>query len=314
MFSYLPALAVWTALLVACALPSVTAHGMLVSPNGFGSSGVGSVRDYYKVNYQINDLRNPTYQGDICRRTGRSSNPTPVYMSNGGYHSVVLAFSVGFLMPLTTLVAPPLPTLAVPNGCTIPRGNDVVPYINTNSYSGASSQCGGYLAPGTENTNDMCAFQWTFQVQRLNEVNCRNCVMRWWWRATHLSNPEFYENCVDIRLSADGRNMGEDSALLRQASGSSASPSNHYVPAANVAALSAKVYERVPFDVIANMQLQREAQMGVKETLGRGLRRRERPLMEVLGKATSALRRRGVEAGRRMGAMARRAVTRNEQE
>ncbi|KAJ3099532.1 hypothetical protein HDU97_002975 [Phlyctochytrium planicorne] len=203
------------------AAPRVQGHGMIVSPNGFGDSGYGSVREWYKVGYSINDLRNPTYSGSICRGTGRGNDAANVYMQgNGGYHSVTLAFSIGAQhigeCGIEIFDADnPYDRVLVGyaggyEGCAVAHnsnGNEVTPYISTDKYPSASAQCRGYVTPGTEGINDMCTFQWTFRLQRMDQVRCRKCVMRWFWKATHNApNYEFYDNCIDINLQINGGN------------------------------------------------------------------------------------------------------------
>ncbi|KAJ3216388.1 hypothetical protein HDU67_009523 [Dinochytrium kinnereticum] len=224
------------------------AHGMLVSPNGFGASGMGSVRDYYKVSASINDLRNPN--GQLCRGTGRGQATYVNMPSNGGYHSVTVSYSIGAQhigdcgieifdadSPYDRVLVGYAPG---PQGCAVPRGNAVTPYFNTGSYPEASSQCRGYVTPGTEHLNDMCSFQWTFQVQRMDQ----------------------YENCVDINLSINGNRR--NAANLTFANGNAVSdkvidelidgsilgagegPTDFKRADGKVHPFSAKVYERLP--------------------------------------------------------------------
>ncbi|KAI9341229.1 hypothetical protein BDR26DRAFT_334482 [Obelidium mucronatum] len=42
-----------------------------------------------------------------------------------------------------------------------------------------------------------------FTLMNMEQVNCKNCILRWGWSATHISttNPELYQNCVDIVLT-----------------------------------------------------------------------------------------------------------------
>ncbi|KAJ3096810.1 hypothetical protein HDU96_000639 [Phlyctochytrium bullatum] len=218
---------------------------MLVSPNGFGNSGLGSVREYSKITFQINDLRNPTDEGVLCRGTERGE-PTPVFMpSSGGYHSVLMSFAIGAQhigdcgVEIFDADRPGERTqiafAAGPEGCAVPRnsgGHEVIPSINTDKEPEATSQCDGYITPGTEPINDMCTFQWTFQVQKMEEINCQKCVLRWFWRAQHnLPNEEFYDNCVDIDLHIDGRQVsriGGNRAVIGSGGDDATLPSDSY--------------------------------------------------------------------------------------
>ncbi|KAJ3412194.1 hypothetical protein HDV05_001104 [Chytridiales sp. JEL 0842] len=206
------ALPVLLSLLAALLLtfPSATQpHGLLYSPNGFGGPGAGSTRQYERISYFIDSLRNPVIGSNFCRGTSANTKYVPVTVPRtGGFHTITLAYSIDAMHvgPCWVEIIDPVTrkswqigSVAGPRGCA--QFPVAQPGPQTHRRTPASAQCPNRIPRGLV-TDDMCLSQWTFRLKNVDQITCSRCVMRWVWHATHISttNPEKYENCVDIIL------------------------------------------------------------------------------------------------------------------
>ncbi|KAJ3052617.1 hypothetical protein HK097_005983 [Rhizophlyctis rosea] len=185
---------------------SVSAHGFMYGPGSLSSGQEGTVRDIGKINYQIDSLRNPNSAG-FCRGAGKGA-VTPISLSSGEDFTITLALSNGaqhigdcWVEIVDANDSSNKVQIAGPVQCALPP----VAQSNTDKGSGADQQCGGRL-PKNLVTNDMCLNTWTFKPQNVDQIKCKDCILRWIWHATHIStsNPEVYENCADVTVSTNG--------------------------------------------------------------------------------------------------------------
>ncbi|KAI8589775.1 hypothetical protein BDZ88DRAFT_128714 [Geranomyces variabilis] len=187
---------------------SVSAHGFLSGIGKLSSSERGQVRDYNKINVQIDDLRNPL-EGNtqLCR--GAAKGPVvPLTLTEGGELTLTQAFSLGaqHIGPCAVEIVDAknpnnkvtLVSVTGANGCARPP----IAQFDTDKASAATNQCHGKIPAGLV-TNDMCLHYWTFKTQNVNKITCTDCILRWTWAGEHISktNPELYENCIDVRVT-----------------------------------------------------------------------------------------------------------------
>lgn len=200
--------------LAATLTSTVSAHGFLYGPGSLSSGQEGTVRDIGKINYEIDSLRNPNSGGNFCRGAGKGA-VTPISLSSGQDFTVTLALSNGaqhvgdcWVEIVDANDTSKKVQIAGPVQCALPP----VAQGDTNKGSGADQQCGGKL-PKNLVTNDMCLNTWTFKPQNVDQIKCKDCILRWTWHATHIStsNPEKYENCADVTVSIGGSSGSGDS-------------------------------------------------------------------------------------------------------
>ncbi|KAJ3175784.1 hypothetical protein HDU87_005778 [Geranomyces variabilis] len=189
---------------------SVSAHGFLSGIGTLSSSQRGQVRDYNKINVQIDDLRNPLAgNSQLCR--GAAKGPVvPLDLSSGSL-TLTQAFSLGaqHIGPCAVEIIDANDhnnkvTIASANGldgCARPP----IAQFDTDKLSPATNQCHGKIPAGLV-TNDMCLQYWTFQTQNVDKITCTDCILRWTWSGEHISvtNPEKYENCIDVKVTKNG--------------------------------------------------------------------------------------------------------------
>ncbi|KAJ3023857.1 UNVERIFIED_CONTAM: hypothetical protein HDU68_008426 [Siphonaria sp. JEL0065] len=186
----------------------VNAHGFLYGPNGLKDTAtLGSIRNYQKISFQIDDLRSPSGTA-VCRNAPVSAQRAPVTLGkSGSTHTVAVAFSIGAMhvgechvdiIDPATNKAVRIGQIDGPNGCA-----------RLGQIPNSPGQCPNGM-PKNLITNDMCAFDWTFTLMNVEQITCTNCILRWGWSATHISttNPELYQNCVDIVLTKSGGGGG----------------------------------------------------------------------------------------------------------
>ncbi|KAJ3196707.1 hypothetical protein HK101_008046 [Irineochytrium annulatum] len=84
------------ALLVLSLARAVRPHGFIVGVGGINGQ-IGTTREYSKISYQIDDLRNPVSfpYDSYCRDAGASSPVDMKLANDGGHHTVTFAFDVG---------------------------------------------------------------------------------------------------------------------------------------------------------------------------------------------------------------------------
>ncbi|KAI8907982.1 hypothetical protein EDD86DRAFT_247936 [Gorgonomyces haynaldii] len=165
-----------------------------------------AVYNYAAISSNIDSLRSPVSGSNLCR----SANPGPRRQLNlGGDVTISHAFSVGaqHIGPckveimqrgnLQTAV-----TIAEGECARAPDAGGNIAQTNTDKSGGASQQCPGKQPPGLV-TDDMCINDWTFKPQNTDQIKCTDCVLRWTWKGEHISksNPELYENCIDVSLN-----------------------------------------------------------------------------------------------------------------
>ncbi|KAI9094681.1 hypothetical protein DFS34DRAFT_628687 [Phlyctochytrium arcticum] len=210
---------------------TVAAHGFIVGPGVIGPGQEGSVRNYKKINIDIDSLRNPVGRGNssICRGAPASA-PVPITLNNGQDFTVTLAMSTGAahigpcsieVRDADNLSAPGavITNLWSKNGCAVPPHNTA---YTGNDKSSASGQCPGKQPKGLV-TNDMCLSTWTFKVENADKIKCNRCVLRWYWEGWHMGgpgNPEVYENCIDVTISGKGGESAPAPAPLQPTKGS----------------------------------------------------------------------------------------------
>ncbi|KAI9093006.1 hypothetical protein DFS34DRAFT_631267 [Phlyctochytrium arcticum] len=196
----------------ALAISSVNAHGFLSGIGRLSPSERGQVRGYSQINSAIDNLRNPA--SSFCRGTAKGTQ-VPVTLSNGGSLTLTQAFSIGaqHIGPCAVEIVDannPADRVTITKvdgdqGCARPP----LAQSDSDKSAPATSQCPGRQPAGLV-TNDMCLHYWTFNVQNADKIKCTDCILRWTWDGTHISrtNPEHYENCIDIKLTRTGGGGG----------------------------------------------------------------------------------------------------------
>ncbi|KAJ3013730.1 hypothetical protein HKX48_005541 [Thoreauomyces humboldtii] len=198
-------------------ISTVSAHGFLMGIGKLDANTRGSVRDYAKINIAIDDLRSPLVDGEaFCRGAAKSANPVALTLTEGGSLTITQAFSLGaqHIGPCAVEIVDAdntanIVTLTEADGL---RGCAVTPIaqFETDKNSAATAQCNGLIPSGLI-TNDMCMQYWTFTTNNVDQITCTNCILRWTWEGEHISvtNPEKYENCIDVKLTKNGSGSGK---------------------------------------------------------------------------------------------------------
>ncbi|EGF83064.1 expressed protein [Batrachochytrium dendrobatidis JAM81] len=198
--------------LLGYSIPSTSAHGLFLFPGPLDSPGFfGATRGYDLAKTDISTLRNPLSSPNFCR--GKPSrSPVNISLKNGAQFTITLAFSLqaNHIGPCSIQMIDPnnpdsdpviIASVNGPNGCA------VKPLSRYSTLDGPTSQvCPGLVPPGIKDaSNDMCMSEWTFDVKNVDKIKCTTCIMRWLWSGQHLSvtDPEEYENCIDVRLSGE---------------------------------------------------------------------------------------------------------------
>ncbi|KAI8913018.1 hypothetical protein DFJ77DRAFT_431640 [Powellomyces hirtus] len=196
-------------------LSTVSAHGFLSGIGRLSSSERGQVRNYDLIDRQIDSLRNPT-EGGLCRGAPRRK-PVPLSLTEGGSLTLTQAFSIGaqhigpcaveIIDAKDTSKKVTLTSVSGDRGCAV----QPLAQFDTNKGSDAKSQCNGKIPAGLV-TNDMCLHYWTFETKNVNKITCTDCILRWTWDGTHISksNPERYENCIDVTITKNGKGGNSD--------------------------------------------------------------------------------------------------------
>jgi hypothetical protein len=165
--------------------PFVLSHGFIYSVEG------NLVRGLSKLNSVIDDLRNP--DATLCRNEPMVPGALPIDLLQSTL-TVKLAIS-----KLATHI-----------------GNCWVDVLDENNnairisplekcvYSIPESEC---IPVPNSVTNDMCLQTWTFPLQNVNQLTCKNCVLNWWWRAEHIVPNEFFNNCIDFTQNNSNNNI-----------------------------------------------------------------------------------------------------------
>jgi hypothetical protein len=85
----------------------------------------------------------------------------------------------------------------------------------------------------------MCLNTWSFKPVNVDKISCTNCVLRWTWEGQHISstNPEMFENCIDVTINPDSSSNSGDSAKYGKKQ-QKASPKNSPDSGSNSAASS----------------------------------------------------------------------------
>ncbi|TPX68478.1 hypothetical protein CcCBS67573_g07154 [Chytriomyces confervae] len=191
------------------------AHGFMYGPNGLKDDAtLGAVRNFNRINNGIDALRNKVNDPSImCNGTPVSKRVDVSFGGNGDSHTIALALSLGaqhigechvdLIDPATGKVVR-IADIPGPNGCAV--ASNLSPSLNTNKASPATSQCPNNI-PKNLVTNDMCAFDWTFKLKNMDQVECTDCILRWGWTAVHTAPIEIYETCSDIRVTKKGGNV-----------------------------------------------------------------------------------------------------------
>ncbi|KAJ1342839.1 hypothetical protein BSLG_002658 [Batrachochytrium salamandrivorans] len=210
-----------------CTCRSTYAHGLFLYPGAINSPGFfGATRGYDVIKTDVSSLRNPLPTPNLCRGAPPSTL-VDVSLTNGVPFTITLAFSLdaNHIGPCSVEVidpknpgAPPV-TIASVNG---PRGCAVAPISPFASLAGTTdSLCPGLVPPGVQDASkDMCMSEWTFTVANADKIKCTTCIMRWTWSGQHISitDPEEYENCIDVRLTntrGDGNGGGASSSTSK---------------------------------------------------------------------------------------------------
>lgn len=156
---------------------SVQAHGFLWAVE----SDTPNVRGLQKMNYNIDSLRNPLLSPNYCR--GEPATSTKSVLTLGTTMTLTLAISAAHIGPCHVEI----------NGIQISPNEECV----ANTVNGCRPVPGAFAGSG------LCLHEWTFPVQNADKLTCTNdCVLRWMWSAEHISatNPERYENCIDVTV------------------------------------------------------------------------------------------------------------------
>ncbi|KAJ3221115.1 hypothetical protein HDU81_010876 [Chytriomyces hyalinus] len=191
------------------------AHGFMYGPNGLKDDAtLGAVRNFNRIYNGIDVLRNKVNDPSImCNGAPVANRVDVAFGGNGDSHTIALALSLGaqhigechvdLIDPATGKVVR-IADIPGPNGCAV--ASNLSPSLNTNKASPATSQCPNNI-PKNLVTNDMCAFDWTFKLKNMDQVECTDCILRWGWTAVHTAPIEIYETCSDIRVIKKGGNV-----------------------------------------------------------------------------------------------------------
>ena len=217
-----------------------SAHGFMMHPGPISEAiKRPAVRNYGLINYQIDELRNPTAitqaaafsdNSKLCRNTG-PGRKIAITLTNGQPFTITQAFSIGaqHIGPCRIQImqqgdpssAVNIASASANGGCARPP---VAQFDTNKSPPSAAHQCPGKIPPGLV-TDDMCMHEWTFTVRNADKIKCTDCVMRWQWAGEHMfPNREEFESCVDVTIT---RGQGGYKDNLKQSS------ANHTVVAAN---------------------------------------------------------------------------------
>ena len=142
-------------LLLLGTLGYVNAHGFLYHAGPMPSADAkGTVRDYDRVSYQIDSLRNPLVSPSLCRGASPRA-PIPIKLSENEDFQVTLALSIGAqhvgpcsieILDADDLSKPGVQIASAPSdaGCAVKP----IAQFNTDKASLASNQCPGKVPVG----------------------------------------------------------------------------------------------------------------------------------------------------------------------
>lgn len=185
----------------------VAAHGFMAEPRP---------RAYNKINYLIDDLRNPAQKGAMCRNEPRGTATSTVKLAEGQPLTVKLALSVGAEHIGSCTLE--LWDKDMKKSIVLAKDVEGCASAGKNHNKGTSAKDTCSVPEGLV-TNDMCLKDWTITVPSLQGLDFTEGVLRWQWTAKHISPPEFYENCADVKIEGGSsstappnNNYGSDNA------------------------------------------------------------------------------------------------------
>ncbi|KNC98813.1 uncharacterized protein SPPG_05790 [Spizellomyces punctatus DAOM BR117] len=263
------------AALAATFISTVAGHGFLVGPGVIGAGERGTVRNYGAINIDIDSLRSPTPGNSTFCRNAPPGPIVPITLTNGEPFTVTLAMSTGaaHIGPCSIEIIDPanpapgtgavIVNLWQAQGCAVPPINQ---HSTGDVKAAASSACPGDIPAGLI-TDDMCLSTWTFTVENADKITCKRCILRWYWEGWHLgvTNPEHYENCVDVEVTVGGGSGAGTPATLPASTGSTAAPApapTGSVPAPSSTATSTAEAAPVPTTTAAARLVRRARRAG----------------------------------------------------
>jgi hypothetical protein len=140
------------------------------------------------MNYAIDDLRNPLITPKNCRGEPKTASTSPLSLS---LTSTPQQLSLTFAISQDAAHIGP---------CALFIGTTQISSADDCISRSKTPDC--IAVPGSI-TNDMCLLTYTFTLTNLAAVTCTDCVLRWTWKATHISiySPELFETCMDVTIS-----------------------------------------------------------------------------------------------------------------
>ncbi|KAI9353791.1 hypothetical protein BDR26DRAFT_849244 [Obelidium mucronatum] len=156
---------------------TVSAHGYMISPNGLNGA-LGAVRGF---GGSIDRLQGPGNPNDLCYSLPKSAI-TPLSLGGNG-----ASFSVGLSI-----------SARHPGPCAMqlidPASQKVV-------------EIGSQLDCATQSPNSV-RFDWTVKLKNMEQVTCKDCILRFVWKSSNLIPQENYQTCADVRLLTGGGGGG----------------------------------------------------------------------------------------------------------
>ncbi|KAJ3013741.1 UNVERIFIED_CONTAM: hypothetical protein HDU68_000565 [Siphonaria sp. JEL0065] len=145
----------------------INAHGYMISPNGLNGA-LGAVRGY---GGSIDTLQNPGNPDILCKNLPKSKATQVSFGKTGDSHTVGLSISARHPGPCTMQIIDAT-TLKI---------------VEIGSQMNCATQ-----------SPDSVRFDFTFKLTNMEQVTCKDCILRFVWSSTNLVPKEFYQTCADI--------------------------------------------------------------------------------------------------------------------